>query len=230
MSLIEDVFIGLGMSEQDYKRSTWQCCLLFVNIEVDIPVSHPLSLRSGVQVVEELWLCYRKRCFLWATARAAFSKGPNQQLTLVTLHVCWSVPPQQRVRSVPERRGLLLHQDLLWDRGHQLRSGSGSSSGSGSGSSSSSSSGSFPAGPEPGHVLPSQLGLLRFPSTLWAPDPASSQTQVQLQLRGRSEPAQSAQPVGPQQLLADPLRASLSGGWFLTGMAVNDSPCFLTIF
>lgn len=140
---------------------------------------------------------------------AAFSDGPKQtthSFSSVSLHLpnttntptnhTYTLLPhtQQWVRAVPERRGLLLHQDLLRDRGRQLGSGS------------------FPAGSGPGRILSSQLGLLWFPSGLWAPDPAGPQAQVQLQLRSRAEQAQSAQPVGPRQLLADPLRASLSGG------------------
>lgn len=141
-----------------------------------------------------------------------FISGPQWVLLLVTVQttscfssVCppLSVPPsrihtptntQQWVRPVPERRRLLLHQDLLWDDGRQLRTGS------------------LPAGSGPGLVLSSQLGFLWFSSGFGASDPAGAQAQVQLNFRPGPEQAQSAQPVSPQQLLADPLRASLSGG------------------
>lgn len=133
-----------------------------------------------------------------ALESAAFT--PNKQNSLFfTLCVHYSASTththtQQRVRPVPERRGLLLHQDLLRDSGRQLFSSP------------------FPAGSGPGLVLSSQLDLLRFSSCLRSPDPTGSQAQVQLQLWAQPEQAQSAQPVRSQQLLADPLRAPLSGG------------------
>lgn len=129
----------------------------------------------------------------------AFRSSPNKQAcvflcvsTALSLNLPVSPLTQQWVRSVPERGGLLLHQDLLWDGGRQHCSSS------------------FPAGCGPG--LSSQLGLLWFSSWFGAADPTGAQAQVQLQLRARPEQAQSAQPVSPQQLLADPLGASVSGG------------------
>lgn len=104
---------------------------------------------------------------------------------------------QQWVRPVPEGRGLLLHKDLLWDGGGRLRSTS------------------CPAGSGPALLIhSSQLGPLWFSSKLRPPDAPDSPAKVQLQLWTWTEQAQSAQPVGPQQLLADPLWASISGGYF----------------
>lgn len=115
---------------------------------------------------------------------------------------------QQWIRPVSERRGLLLHQDLLWDCGCQFCSSF------------------FPAGSGPGPVLSSQLGLQWFTSGLRAPDSSSSQTQVQLQLWTGDEQAQSTQPVSTQQLLADPLRTSLSGGCSSLTYHSSDSKTF----
>lgn len=107
---------------------------------------------------------------------------------------------QQWVGPVPEGGGLLLHKDLLWDCGGLLRSTS------------------CPAGSGPGlFVRPSQLGPLCSSSKLRPPDAPDSPAQVQFQLWTRTEQAQSTQPVSPQQLLADPLWASLPGGCYSPG-------------
>lgn len=134
-----------------------------------------------------------------------FTSGTGRVLLPVTLQtnkspclslVCPLLPPhtQQWIGPVPEGGGLLLHQDLLRDRGCQLHSSPS------------------PAGSGPGLIFSVQLGFLWFSAGLGAPDPPGSQAQVQLQLRARPEQTQSPQPVGSQQLLADSLRASLSGG------------------
>lgn len=104
---------------------------------------------------------------------------------------------QQWIRSDPERGGLLLRQDLLWDhRGRfRFRRRSG------------------PADSGPGLCCSPQLGFVRVSAGIRGPDPRGSQAQVQLQLVARADQAQSAQPVGPQQLLADPHGASVSGGF-----------------